>query len=57
MSISTIFGAITAVLWLVGMLRMGFRRRERVMNGFFLGLAVMSFASMWISLLGKSWSR
>ena len=35
MSISTIFGAITAVLWLVGMLRMGFRRRERVMNGFF----------------------
>lgn len=52
MAASTIFIVCTAVLWVIGVIRMGLRRDQRALNSFFLGMCVMSFLGIWISAFG-----
>ena len=54
MSAPMVFVVSTTILWLIGMLRMGYRREARALNSFILGMFVMSFAGIWISLIGSS---
>jgi len=46
-----VFVWLTIALWAIGVWRMAFRWHTQRFNSFFLGVFVMSFAGIWISLL------